>query len=323
MNVYLDMDGVIVDFVGGCLKAHNRTDLTHEDIKDFCFYDAWGISEKDFWEPIQTKEFWEDLEWTPWGKELFSRLESYQRNGYIDRLEIVTRPNYKCPGSVTGKLSWIDKNIPGFERITFTRDKHLMAKTGILIDDSQKNYEEFVQAGGKAILVPQPWNINAPLVNDAQSGELRFGTMAGYVEFCLDNFLEPDIFVEPPDNEIMSEDSSTGGKKGVKLARYDLIPVDPLRLLAKQYGLGTQKYGDRNWEKGYAWSKSFASLNRHMWEFWNGEDIDKETNNLHIIAAAWHCFALAEFFIKGSGTDDRPRSVGKSFKVGGDSQKSG
>jgi hypothetical protein len=37
--------------------------------------------------------------------------------------------------------------------------KFLCAKPdNILIDDSDKNCNSFIKAGGKAILVPQPWN---------------------------------------------------------------------------------------------------------------------------------------------------------------------
>lgn len=89
--------------------------------------------------------------------------------------------------------------------------------------------------------------------------------------------------------------SSTGGAKGVKLARYDLIPADALEELANHYGRGALKYSDGNWLKGYEWSKNFAALMRHAWAFWRGEDIDEETGTPHIIAAAWHCFALYTF----------------------------
>ena len=65
----------------------------------------------------------------------------------------------------------------------------------------------------------------------------------------------------------------------------------------------------RNWEKGYEWHKSFAALNRHLWAYWDGEDIDKETGSPHIIAVAWHAFALAEFASTHPEFDDRPSVV--------------
>lgn len=100
--------------------------------------------------------------------------------------------------------------------------------------------------------------------------------------------------------------AASGAEKGVKLERFDLIPAGPLRDLARHYGAGSRKYADRNWERGYEWSKSFAALQRHIWAFWGGEDIDEETGSRHVIAAAWHCFLLAEFADMHPELDDRP-----------------
>lgn len=109
------------------------------------------------------------------------------------------------------------------------------------------------------------------------------------------------------DREVRSV-SATGAEKGVKLARHDLVPVRPLQILAEHYGLGSLKYDDRNWEKGYEWSKSYASLQRHLLAFWSGEDIDAETGSPHMAAAAWHCFTLLEFMLTHPKYDDRPRA---------------
>lgn len=106
------------------------------------------------------------------------------------------------------------------------------------------------------------------------------------------------------DDEVRSV-SATGGEKGTKLARFDLIPIGPLTELAKHYGRGARKYDDNNWRRGYEWSKNYAAAQRHMTQFWNGEDIDPETGTPHVICAAWHMFALHEFMIEFPEYDDR------------------
>lgn len=68
--------------------------------------------------------------------------------------------------------------------------------------------------------------------------------------------------------------SSTGGEKGVKLARYDLIPVGPLRQLAEHYGRGAAKYADNQWRRGYEFSKSIAAKTRHFEGWRGGEEYD-------------------------------------------------
>lgn len=109
--------------------------------------------------------------------------------------------------------------------------------------------------------------------------------------------------------EVRMVDPDTGGEKGSKLARYDLVPTGPLWDLAELFGTGAKKYAERNWERGYGWSLSFAAAMRHLWLFWGGEDYDKESGCKHVIAAAWHCFALAYFMDLKKGKDDRPDMV--------------
>ena len=107
--------------------------------------------------------------------------------------------------------------------------------------------------------------------------------------------------------EVRVVNEKTGGAKCSKLARFDLIPAQPLWELAEHFGKGSLKYEDRNWQKGYKWHLSFAAAMRHAWAFWNGEDIDEETGSKHVIAAAWHFLALAEFMEKHTDLDDRPK----------------
>lgn len=99
--------------------------------------------------------------------------------------------------------------------------------------------------------------------------------------------------------------SPTGAQKAGNLERYDLVPAEPLRQLAEHFGRGAKKYADRNWEAGFDWSLSFAALNRHLWQFWAGEDIDTETGSPHIIAVMWHAAVLAEFAATHPEFDNR------------------
>jgi Domain of unknown function (DUF5664) len=104
--------------------------------------------------------------------------------------------------------------------------------------------------------------------------------------------------------------SKTGGTKGQKLARFDLVPTNPLRRLAEHFGRGATKYSDRNWEKGYPWSLSYAALQRHLNAFWGGEDWDPEfPDSHHLDAAMFHVMVLREFFDKQKEYDDRSSSV--------------
>jgi hypothetical protein len=130
--------------------------------------------------------------------------------------------------------------------------------------------------------------------------------------------------------------SATGGQKGVKLERFDLVPVGPLTALAAHFGRGAAKYDDNQWRKGYEWSKSYAAKQRHDNLFWAGFDYDvcendpegcafvdqhgepveqfetehghgcyNHTTSHHLDASNWHGFVLREFTMTHPEHDDR------------------
>lgn len=72
--------------------------------------------------------------------------------------------------------------------------------------------------------------------------------------------------------------SSTGGQKGTKMERHDLIPISPLQELAVHFGRGARKYDAHQWRAGYEWSKSYSALQRHLAAFWKGQDYDVCSN---------------------------------------------
>jgi hypothetical protein len=99
--------------------------------------------------------------------------------------------------------------------------------------------------------------------------------------------------------------SSTGGEKGVKEERFDLLPWEAIGKVARHYAKGAEKYEAHNWRRGYEWSKSYAALMRHLTAFWSGEDIDEETGSPHMAAVVFHALALLTFMDEQPGFDDR------------------
>ena len=102
-------------------------------------------------------------------------------------------------------------------------------------------------------------------------------------------------------------DPVTGGQKGSKLARFDLIPMDALWEVAEVFGRGAAKYADRNWEKGYKWGLSVAALQRHLALRLGGEVYDNETGCRHLGQVVWHALVLLTFELRSLGTDDVTR----------------
>lgn len=104
----------------------------------------------------------------------------------------------------------------------------------------------------------------------------------------------------------MVTNEKTGGQKEAALERFDLLPPGPLSLVARHFGIGADKYADRNWERGYDWSLSFAAMQRHAWAFWSGEDLDPESGSPHLAAVCFHALALMEWATTHPELDDRP-----------------
>ena len=90
----------------------------------------------------------------------------------------------------------------------------------------------------------------------------------------------------------------------------DLLPPELLTAVADVLQYGAQKYEPRNWEKGMRWGRVFAALMRHMWAWWAGENIDKETGKSHLHHAACCIAFLIAYEARGVGTDDRPPDRG-------------
>lgn len=100
-------------------------------------------------------------------------------------------------------------------------------------------------------------------------------------------------------------DETTGGVKGAKACRYDLVPVRPLAEVAAVLGQGAAKYSENNWRKGYDWGKSYAAAQRHMNRFWAGEKVDPDSG-LHPLAhAIANLMFLIEFTESHPELDDR------------------
>ena len=99
-----------------------------------------------------------------------------------------------------------------------------------------------------------------------------------------------------------------GRKLDTGKPRYELIPVSSQRALAEILTMGSIKYGDRNWEKGFAWGRAYAALQRHLTAWWDGEGVDAESGKSHLWHAMCELAFLIEFEAKQKGTDDRPNT---------------
>lgn len=157
--ILLDMDGVIADFAGASCKLHGQPPV----YDCWNYFEKWGISEDEFWAPINAagRDFWANLDDCPGADELIAEVSR------IDpEFHICTKPSHD-PMCMAGKLDWIKRKFGSqFRRYIFTPNKSLLSRPGrMLVDDSDENITEWAGGGGDYALVPQPWNMNADMVD--------------------------------------------------------------------------------------------------------------------------------------------------------------
>lgn len=196
----------------------------------------------------------------------------------------------------------------GFDPTEMDGDENL-ADLGFSLREALAADTEYIATHADAIAVLDGWESSS-----GARAEVALAHALGLQVAAADRFDEHGAFTDPivsalPASGEIRTTSQTGGQKGSKPQRYDLIPTEPLRLLATLYGNGAEKYEDNNWRKGYDWKFSYAALQRHLNQFWAGEDIDPEMQVPHVINAAWHCFTLAQFMIDHPDFDSRVKNV--------------
>ena len=99
---------------------------------------------------------------------------------------------------------------------------------------------------------------------------------------------------------------NAGVKHDTGKLRVDLLPVDALEAVAGVLKFGAAKYGERNWERGMAWSRVYGSLLRHLWAWWREEKLDTESGLPHLHHALCCLLFLVAYDLRGVGVDDRP-----------------
>lgn len=163
----LDQDGVLADFLGGVSHAHGRT-FPYDDPRWHGVWDAeklWGITAEEFWAPCDGSTFWDDLAKTD---EADALVSSVCRLFGESNVAILTAPS-KSLYCIPGKRSWIDRYYPKLAKnmIFGSAKRFLAAPTRLLIDDRDKNVDDYIAAGGPAILMPRMWNRNYRLAAES------------------------------------------------------------------------------------------------------------------------------------------------------------
>ena len=155
--IMLDIDGVLANFRKGVHEAFNKPYDYSTLSPKWYFWDDWSDVTTKMVNDICIIKFWQNLPWMHDGYDILTAIE-YKFAPTQIYLLTTPMPNVE---SATGRWLWI-KNHMGmyYKRTIITQaPKHLLARPNtLLIDDKDENVDGFREAGGKALLVPRPWN---------------------------------------------------------------------------------------------------------------------------------------------------------------------
>lgn len=156
--IYLDMDGVLADFIEGFINIHGRDDLM-DKYKNGNWPQTWNFDNEfgpldTWWDKIDEigEIYWEYLNAYQWSNRLVMELEASEIPWYV-----CTTPRL-TPNCLSGKLKWLQHHLGNVD-VIFAKDKWRLAHSNsLLIDDNDINCKKFFKAGGQTCLFPQPWN---------------------------------------------------------------------------------------------------------------------------------------------------------------------
>jgi 5'(3')-deoxyribonucleotidase len=156
-TLFIDMDGVLVDTVVGFCELHKKSNpyLKTKNLGIYNLCKIWNMELSVFWKNCGY-DFWLGLGIDHKARGLLSLAEQL----FGENVFFCTSP-CKTQGCLEGKRAWVNRHFPEYiDRVIFTKHKYLLSKQGtILLDDYDKNCEEFIRLGsGIAILYPRLWN---------------------------------------------------------------------------------------------------------------------------------------------------------------------
>lgn len=176
LKVFIDLDGVLADFFTSvCWHFNLDPQLAITRVKPDENYIFTFAGNKEnvlaFWNIVgNDPSFWLKMPPLKDGPTILNIATRYadqvgfltSHSGYVKQGDEVP-----YPAIAAGKVLWVHKHYPSMsKRLILTRAKYLCAcKDSVLLDDWDKQINEFRSAGGSAILIPRAWN-SAPQVDD-------------------------------------------------------------------------------------------------------------------------------------------------------------
>jgi hypothetical protein len=158
-TVFMDVDGVLADFVRPAFAWHGRKIEEWPRCEwDICHH--WGMSDKDFWKAIDNEAFWNSVAEYPDASWFIETLYSLCERAEAS-LVFCTQSSQNVQHFMPARMRLVQRvSAPVAPNVVITtRGKSVLAGPGkLLVDDNADHVRKFRDAGGQAILSPMHWN---------------------------------------------------------------------------------------------------------------------------------------------------------------------
>lgn len=248
------------------------------------------------WTVIDQQEDCQTLQRGPW-----IIIDDAHEGIRIDFMNIDGVKYYYPPTNLQEAKDWTYEMDLKDEPITASEEKHPMNPTFL---------------GGSIQATEFAKDLNGPLNMTAMGKEIPLLVTTEYTvpkETYQQLFAAGPVSAPPP--VVSSDKSDPKASFGTKKPGLSLVPGTALMMLAKVMALGAKKYGAYNWRVTEVRASVYIdALLRHVYQWWDGEDIDPESGAPHL-AHAMACLAIIlDALAQGTLIDDRP-TAGRTNNV--------
>lgn len=161
-RIFIDIDGVLADFMFDFLKIYNKengTSYKTEDVQDWKMSNV--LKDGERFQDFLTENFWLNMTLYDWSKEMVASIYSKNKN-----VAFLTNIGKGLEKGLEQRRIWINKSFPMIksagDRLIQAYNKDLVVTRGdLLIDDNEKNIFNAGKTGCSVITLAQPWNKNS------------------------------------------------------------------------------------------------------------------------------------------------------------------
>ena len=119
-----------------------------------------------------------------------------------------------------------------------------------------------------------------------------------------------ELKIKDVTHELKTKETNPKDACGTKKVQMSTVPAEVLLEVAVALTEGARKYGRHNYrEIGVRGSVYYDATLRHLFSWWEGEDIDSDSDLSHITKAITSLIVLRDAMINEKWTDDRPPRI--------------